>query len=96
MESVGLRELRQNASGVIRRVEQTGIEIEVTVQGRPVALITPLVGAHRRLRSIRTELLKSALSELGSGDADWATEIHASREDDTVTDPWSKATDKKQ
>ena len=41
MSSVGIRELRQRASELLRRVE-AGEAIEVTDRGRPVALLTPL------------------------------------------------------
>jgi prevent-host-death family protein len=40
MASVGVRELRQRASELLRRVEQ-GETIEVTDRGRPVALLSP-------------------------------------------------------
>ncbi len=41
MASVGIRELRQRASELLRRVE-AGETIEVTDRGRPVALLAPL------------------------------------------------------
>jgi prevent-host-death family protein len=41
MSSVGIRELRQRASELIRRVE-AGETIEITDRGRPVARLTPL------------------------------------------------------
>lgn len=41
MMSVGIRELRQNLSVYIRRV-QRGEALQVTEHGRPVALLTPL------------------------------------------------------
>jgi prevent-host-death family protein len=41
MTRVGVRELRQRASALLRLVEQ-GETIEVTDRGRPVALLTPL------------------------------------------------------
>ena len=41
MGSVGVRELRQQASELLRRVE-AGETIEVTDRGRPVALLTPV------------------------------------------------------
>jgi prevent-host-death family protein len=41
MTSVGIRELRQRASGLLRRVE-AGETIEITDRGRPVAVISPL------------------------------------------------------
>lgn len=40
MEEVGLRELRQNASDLVRRV-QDGEEITITVAGRPGARLVP-------------------------------------------------------
>jgi prevent-host-death family protein len=41
MRSVGIRELRQRASALLRQVE-TGESIEITDRGRPVALLSPL------------------------------------------------------
>ena len=41
MASVGVRELRQRASELLRRVE-AGETIEVTDRGRPVAVLAPL------------------------------------------------------
>lgn len=41
MNSVGVRELRQRASELLRLVEQ-GETVEITDRGRPVALLTPL------------------------------------------------------
>jgi prevent-host-death family protein len=41
MAQVGVRELRQRASELLRRVEK-GETIEITDRGRPVALLSPL------------------------------------------------------
>ena len=41
MASVGIRELRQRASELLRRVEG-GETIEVTDRGRPVAILAPV------------------------------------------------------
>ncbi len=41
--SVGIRELRQNLSVYLRRVEK-GETLEVTERGRPVAVLAPLPG----------------------------------------------------
>jgi len=51
MESVGVRELRQRASELLRRVA-AGETIEVTDRGRPVALLAPIpeAGPLERLR----------------------------------------------
>lgn len=43
MARVGVRELRQRASELLRRVEQ-GESIEITDRGRPVAVLSPLPG----------------------------------------------------
>jgi prevent-host-death family protein len=52
MATVGIRELRQRASELLRRVA-AGETIEVTDRGRPVALLTPLpeAGPLERLRA---------------------------------------------
>jgi prevent-host-death family protein len=42
MSLIGVRELRQQASEVIRRVREEQAEFVVTYQGRPVAIILPL------------------------------------------------------
>jgi prevent-host-death family protein len=52
MASVGIRELRQRASELLRRVE-AGETIEVTDRGRPVAVLAPVPdqGPIARLRA---------------------------------------------
>ena len=52
MTSVGVRELRQRASELLRRVA-AGETIEVTDRGRPVALLAPIpeAGPLGRLRA---------------------------------------------
>jgi prevent-host-death family protein len=65
MIKAGIRELRQNASDLIRRVIE-GETIEVTDRGRPVARIVPLHGrsvmdqlvAEGRATAARNDLLK--------------------------------------
>jgi prevent-host-death family protein len=47
MTEVGLRELRQNASEVVRRVE-AGESFTVTVSGRPAAQLVPAGGRRWR------------------------------------------------
>src|SRR6266581_2196324 len=56
MVSIGVRELRQRASEVLRRVEQ-GETIEVTDRGRRVAILAP-----RRYLRRRQPLVSSALA----------------------------------
>jgi prevent-host-death family protein len=52
MATVGIRELRQSASELLRRVQQ-GETFEITDRGRPVALLSPMPdrGPLERLRA---------------------------------------------
>lgn len=83
-DTVGLRELRQQASDLVRRVED-GEEILVTVAGRPAARLVP-VGSKRWRSGREIELLlKTQTDEV------WSDE-HAERSellDDSVVDPWT-------
>jgi prevent-host-death family protein len=66
MASVGIRELRQRASELLRRV-QRGETIEVTDRGRRVAVLSPPPegGALDRLRALgEVESAKSSLDDL--------------------------------
>jgi len=42
MLTVGIRELRQQTSDLIRIVREEGRQIEITLRGKPVALIIPI------------------------------------------------------
>ncbi len=66
MASVGVRELRQRASELLRRVE-AGETIEVTDRGRPVALLSPIpqTSALERLRAAgEVEPAKASMDDL--------------------------------
>lgn len=82
MTTVGLRELRQEASELVRRVE-SGEEIDITVAGRLAARLVP--AAPRRWQHWND------IADLFTGrpDADW----HRDRDliDQSVTDPWERA-----
>ena len=81
MESVGLRELRQDASSVIRRVE-AGEEIAVTVSGRLVARIVPAAPREWRRWGDVAELFT------GRPDPDWERDRDVI--DQAVGDPWER------
>ena len=80
MDAIGLRELRQNASEIIRRVE-AGESLTVTVAGRPAALLVP--AATRAWRQW------ADISDLFSGvaDPDWEADRELISED--MRDPWA-------
>lgn len=82
MSTVGLRELRQNASDLVRRVEE-GEEITITVAGRPGARLVPATPrAWRQWADI---------AELFSGPADGTWEADRDRIAQDVRDPWTSA-----
>lgn len=47
MRSVGISELKQNVSRLVRTVQRTGEEVSVTVRGEVVAVLGP-AGPHSR------------------------------------------------
>lgn len=50
--SIGIRELRQNASRYLRLVEERGEPIQITDRGRPVALLTPVPRTESRVEQL--------------------------------------------
>lgn len=81
MGTVGLRELRQDASDLIRRVE-AGEEITITVSGRPSARLVA-VGPRRWSQWERIE-------DLFRGDHDTTWTQTRELLDDSIVDPWSR------
>jgi prevent-host-death family protein len=82
MVTVGLRELRQNASELVRRAE-AGEEIEITVAGRPGARLVPI-----RPRAWRTF---DEISDLFAGRPDPAWDADRDHLDHELRDPWADA-----
>lgn len=80
METVGLRELRQDASDLVRRVE-AGAEITITVSGRPSARLVPARPTPWRSWAEIADLFS------GQGDAEW--ERDRDLLDSDVRDPWA-------
>ncbi|KAA0021471.1 type II toxin-antitoxin system Phd/YefM family antitoxin [Antrihabitans cavernicola] len=80
MKTVGLRELRQNASELLRDVEE-GEEVTITVAGRPSArLVTASSRSWRRWNDV---------SELFVGPADSAWDDDRDLVDQELRDPWT-------
>lgn len=79
MVTVGLRELRQNASDLVRRVEE-GEEIVITVAGRSGARLVAAVPRAWRSWDDIAELFS------GPADPDWATDRDLLSHD--LADPW--------
>ena len=81
VELIGLRELRQNASDLIRRVEQ-GEEITITVAGRPGARLVPAVPRAWRQWGDVAEVFN------GPADPDWNADRELIVQE--VRDPWER------
>lgn len=64
MQSVGIRELRQRASELLRHVEQ-GESFEITDRGRPIALLSPLPIGSAYERLLAEGAIIPATSNLG-------------------------------
>ncbi len=79
MTVVGLRELRQQASDLMRRVE-AGEEVTITVAGRPSARLVPV--------SPRSWRKWGEVAELFTGPADTEWTGDRDRISHEVTDPW--------
>ncbi|MCB0911366.1 MAG: type II toxin-antitoxin system prevent-host-death family antitoxin [Propionibacteriaceae bacterium] len=76
---MGLRELRQDASDLVRRA-QSGEEITITVSGRPSARLVPAVPTRWRRWDDVAELFA------GPADPDW--EYDRELVGDDLRDPW--------
>lgn len=82
MGIVGLRELRQSASELVRRVE-AGEEFTITVAGRPSARL--IAADAQRWRGY------DAVAELFDGPEDTAWGADRDRIDQAMRDPWAVA-----
>lgn len=83
MNDVGLRELRQNASELVRKVE-SGEEITITVAGRPAARLVPIEPHRKQWRTF------DEIADIfnGQGDPDW--ERDRDLIDQSLRDPWDR------
>jgi prevent-host-death family protein len=79
MSEVGLREMRQNASDLVRRA-QAGEEVTITVAGRPAALLGPISPRAWRQWHDFADIFTTP------ADDEWARDRDLL--DDSVADPW--------
>jgi prevent-host-death family protein len=82
MHTVGLRELRQDASELVRRVE-SGEEIDITVSGRLAARMVPA----KPRQWLKWNDIADAFP--GRSDPDW--ERDRDLIDQSVGDPWDRS-----
>ena len=79
MDTIGLRELRQDASELVRRVE-SGEQIDITVAGRLAARLVPATPKQWQQWNAIAELLN------GRPDPTW--EQDRDLVDQSLTNPW--------
>ena len=84
MTEIALRELRNNTSEVLRRVEN-GEELDVTVNGRPVARLVPL--PRRRTSLIWDEI---SANQADPGLLAELREMLGNERTDNIEDPWER------
>ncbi|MDR3201671.1 MAG: type II toxin-antitoxin system prevent-host-death family antitoxin, partial [Bifidobacteriaceae bacterium] len=82
--------LRQNASAVIRRVE-AGEEIEVTVQGRPAAVIVPIAERRTRVKSMPGGELMRRIAGMRGDTTGWLEDIRSLPDEEDFRNPWDRA-----
>lgn len=75
-ETVGVRELKNQASRVIRKVSEQMVEYVVTVRGEPVALLRPLTKDEaQRLRQAEVDANLAEMKALAQRVADaWVSD----------------------
>lgn len=79
MDEVGLREMRQNASDLVRRAE-AGERLTITVAGRAAAVLGPVTPRPWRAWSDIADAFREGVDE------DWQTD--RDRVDGSPADPW--------
>jgi len=82
MDKVGLRELRQDASDLVRRVE-AGEEIEITVAGRLAARLVPAAPRRWQHWTDIADLF------VGRPDPDWQRDRDLIEQ--SATSPWERS-----
>ena len=66
MVTVGIRELKQQASELVRMVRETGKEVQVTYHGEVVALLIPVKPTQKRDKSKAWAKLDNLAAEIGA------------------------------
>ncbi|MGO1522834.1 MAG: type II toxin-antitoxin system Phd/YefM family antitoxin [Nesterenkonia sp.] len=88
MQTIGARELKQNPQSAIRRVLETGEDLEVTVYGQPTGVRLSTTPRHRRARWVPGAVL-NGVPPLDDGETeDFLRDIEAPGDHDTLRDPF--------
>jgi antitoxin (DNA-binding transcriptional repressor) of toxin-antitoxin stability system len=77
MVTVGVRELKQQASELIRLIRETQSEVQVTYRGKVVALLVPVVSPENKANEQRAWVsIDTLAAEIG---AHWPKDVSASQ-----------------
>lgn len=77
MVTVGIRELKQQASELIRKVREDGAEVQITYYGKVVALLVPVAEADQKVQEAKTWMdIDQLAAEIG---ARWPKGLSASQ-----------------
>jgi prevent-host-death family protein len=77
MVTIGIRELKQQASELIRLVRETGNEVQVTYRGKVVALLVPVVSPENKTSEGQAWVrIDTLAAEIG---ARWPKDVSASQ-----------------
>jgi prevent-host-death family protein len=76
MVTVGIRELKQQASELVRMVRETGSEVQVTYHGQVVALLIPAKRASKKGDKTAWAKLDNLAAQIG---ARWPKGVSAAR-----------------
>jgi prevent-host-death family protein len=66
MVTVGIRELKQQASELIRMVRETGEEVQITYHGQVVALLIPVKRTHEEDETAAWAKLDNLAAQIGA------------------------------
>ncbi len=82
MMRVGIRELKQRASELVRYVRETGNEVQITYHGESVARLSPLLNKQTSVNSERAWLdLDSLAAQIGAIWPEGLSSVQAIHED---------------
>jgi prevent-host-death family protein len=90
MTVIGVRDLRNNLSGFVRRAED-GERFEITVAGRPAAVLAPAEPRRRTITGQELRALGERVTPLDAATREaWLRDTRAMRDEDPFRDPWAQ------
>jgi prevent-host-death family protein len=76
MQSIGIRELKEHTSQILRRVREKGQSLQVTYRGQVIALILPAPSSKPKAKDL--EIYWTDLDQLSAEiGAHWPTDVSA-------------------